>query len=750
MKHILALVTSMIMAMCLQAQGLLPASVQQFLNDYQYCKRIDKLGVNAGMREHSIYYPAKVIDGHEMVDAFIAIDNDAVISLLEAQGVIVGSRFDGFVTAQIPVDNLAPVSRLTGVKDIEISRQLTLTTDSTRRVTHVTQVQQGIPGEWAKGFDGTGVIVGVIDTGFDYQHRAFRSNDDVSHSRIVRVYSTTDNSGHRASYNRGTIKLPGSVFMNDEIYSLTTDNKNGTHGTHTTSIAAGSHVNGYGGMAPGADIVLCAASALDGSLSEVEIANCVRYIDSYADSVGKPCVISVSVSTNAGPHDGSDYLSKAIKQITGPGRIFVIAAGNNKGKNFYASKLSSPSNPLNLIFKGRNYINADSTYLYRSHISEIWMRSTNTNLYYKFHILDKTTGKIVWESEQFSGKVSLTHHDLRGFYDCYTDADTVGTITATPSYASANKKYYLSISIHNLICHEYTISGGQKISRYALGVSVYPRKNTPVYIDAWAGINGTGYSDYPQPVTTPSGEVNTHFYSSASDACCIGTYATSDSVISAGAFTARNTYFSMSNNKIVTDNTESVGRIASFSSYQLQGHGPTGEALPTTCAPGVDVVGACSKYSYFAYTSNPTTVMTVDGSWWGVMTGTSMAAPTVAGIIALWLQADPNLSVAEVKSILTKTGIHDRYTEGLNAFEYGPNGKIDALAGMRLVLNRMGFLLGDIDNDQQVTINDLSTLIDHLLSGDLKDLNLMNADLDGNGIITIDDLSYLIDFLLKY
>lgn len=751
MKHLLAILTLvMTLTPHLQAQRLLPATVQAFLNDYQYsqrCKNAD--GSTSSLAGASIYYPARLIDNREMVDAFIAIDNEAIIGMLQSQGVIVASTFDGFITAQVPVDRLSTVCRMPGIRDVQISRQLTQATDSTISVTHVNQVNQGIPGEWARGYDGTGVIVGVIDTGFDYQHRAFMSNDNINRSRIVRVYSTTDNSGHRASYNRGSIKLPGSVFMDDEIYKLTTDNKNGTHGTHTASIAAGSRVNGYGGMAPGADIVLCAVSALDGGLSEVEVANCIRYIDSYSDSVGKPCVISVSVSTNSGPHDGSDYLSKAIRQTMGPGRIFVISAGNNNGKKFYAHRLATPSDPLNLIFKGRNYVNADSTYLYRSHISEIWMRTTNANLYYKFHVLDKTTGKIVWESEQFSSKASLTHHDLRGFYDCYTTADTIGTITATSSYASANKKYYLSISIHNLICHEYTVQAGQKISRYALGVSVYPRKTTPVHIDAWAGINGTSYGHYEGPVTTPSGEVKTGFYSAASDSCSIGTYATGDSVISAGAFCARNSYYSMPNGRVVWDNTEAVGHIASFSSYQTSGSGPTGQALPTICAPGTDVVGACSRYSYFAYASNPTTVMTQDGSWWGVMSGTSMSAPTVAGIIALWLQADPSLSVREVKDILATTGIHDRYTDGTEAAQFGPNGKVDAMAGMRLVLDRMGFRLGDVDGDGNVNVTDLSTMIDLLLTGKVEHISLLNGDMNGDGDITIDDLSLIIDKLLN-
>lgn len=730
------------------AQSLLPATVQQFLDDYQYCQRIAGKSSAAMMIETSAFFPARMIDGQEMVDVFIAFKNPGVISVLQRQGVFVNSVFDDFLTAQVPVDRLAAISCLPGVEDVEVSRQMKLATDSTMSVTHTRQVHQGLPGEWARGFDGSGVIVGVIDAGFDYNHRAFRRNDDVSKLRILRLYSTTDGSGHKATYSNGNYRLPGSVFMQDEIYSLTTDNSAGSHGTHTTSIAAGSHVNGYGGMAPGADIVLCSISVLDGSISAVEVANCIRYIDCYADSVNKPCVMSLSISTPNGQHDGNDYFSNAVKKVMGPGRIFVIAAGNNNGKKFYTHGTATPNKPMNAMFKSRNNVNGDSTYLYTSHSSEFWVRTSNANFYFKFHVLDKTTGQIVWESEELSSKTTITHRQLAGFYDCYTANDTVGTITGNPIYASAGKKYHLNVSIHNLICHEYTMSGGQKKSRYALGVSIYPRRQTTFEVDAWAGITGTGFSGFNKNVTTTSGEVVSRFYTAGSDSCSIGTYAVGDSTISAGAYSARNSYYSLASNRIVYDYSETLGNIASFSSYQAPGTGPTGKALPTICAPGINVVGACSRYCSQSSVSDPSVVMYQNGNYWCVMSGTSMAAPTVAGIIALWLQANPRLSVAQVKDILARTAIHDGFTNGSRGVEFGPNGKIDALAGMRYVLVNMGFLLGDVDGNGAVSITDVTKLIDYLLDDNPSTINMMNADLNGNGTVTIDDLTLLIDKLL--
>ena len=58
------------------------------------------------------------------------------------------------------------------------------------------------------------------------------------------------------------------------------------------------------------------------------------------------------------------------------------------------------------------------------------------------------------------------------------------------------------------------------------------------------------------------------------------------------------------------------------------------------------------------------------------------------------------------------------------------------------------FLRGDVNDDNEVNIADVSALIDYLLSGDATDVNLENADCNGLDGITIADLSVLIDYLL--
>ncbi len=65
------------------------------------------------------------------------------------------------------------------------------------------------------------------------------------------------------------------------------------------------------------------------------------------------------------------------------------------------------------------------------------------------------------------------------------------------------------------------------------------------------------------------------------------------------------------------------------------------------------------------------------------------------------------------------------------------------------VVSAPDFKIGDVDNDGEVNISDVTALIDYLLSGNAEGLNLQAADVDGDTDINISDVTALIDKLLS-
>ena len=70
------------------------------------------------------------------------------------------------------------------------------------------------------------------------------------------------------------------------------------------------------------------------------------------------------------------------------------------------------------------------------------------------------------------------------------------------------------------------------------------------------------------------------------------------------------------------------------------------------------------------------------------MQGTSMSAPFVAGIVATWLQAYPQLTPEQLREVMKSTARKDTFTgtleEGDNNWGYG---KVDALNGLKQCIN---------------------------------------------------------------
>ena len=128
-----------------------------------------------------------------------------------------------------------------------------------------------------------------------------------------------------------------------------------------------------------------------------------------------------------------------------------------------------------------------------------------------------------------------------------------------------------------------------------------------------------------------------------------------ETVIAIGAYNSE--YLSNSGNEV-------GGNLANFSSY-----GPTldGRLKPNVSAPGVNVESALSSFRDGAYTV--TSSVEFDGSTYEFarLSGTSMSSPAVAGVVALMLEANPELTPGDIRTILEWTAREDDDTGVLPA-----------------------------------------------------------------------------------
>ncbi|MHA6249034.1 S8 family serine peptidase [Pontibacter sp. CAU 1760] len=111
---------------------------------------------------------------------------------------------------------------------------------------------------------------------------------------------------------------------------------------------------------------------------------------------------------------------------------------------------------------------------------------------------------------------------------------------------------------------------------------------------------------------------------------------------------------------------DKYGRLAGFSSrgvkneggtFSIDGETWTYENRPTIVAPGVDIVSTrvIAPVSTLAIDQDVENLEPAHVPFYAHMSGTSMATPHTAGVIALMLEANPSLTPAQVKSIIQAT-----------------------------------------------------------------------------------------------
>ena len=267
------------------------------------------------------------------VCAFIRITDDAD-RILRQNGCQKLAQAGNIYIAAIPADRLEALSQERNVSRIEARRGTHALMDSMAIHLNALPVYAGT--SLPQAYTGKDVVMGIMDIGFDLTHPNFY-DAQASNYRIKRLWDQI------SPDTIGSSLFVGRDYSGErELLDLgcSYDGKQQTHGTHTLGIAAGSGYNSrYRGMAWESDICLV-NNATTEDIALIDTADYdkytfatdalgFKYIFDYAQSVGKPCVVSFSEGSEQDFY-GYDVLYYAmLDSLLGPGRILVASAGNN-------------------------------------------------------------------------------------------------------------------------------------------------------------------------------------------------------------------------------------------------------------------------------------------------------------------------------------------------------------------------------------------------------------------------------------
>ena len=132
------------------------------------------------------------VGGVAYISCFIHLKDVGDLNEVRSLGVVVEETFNGlsFITARVPVNQIEQLSKIDNVSLIKVAQRMTPMTDVAKQKTNADDVLTLSADAIAQGvtskYDGTGVVLGVIDTGIDFQHIAFK--DKNGNSRIKRAY----------------------------------------------------------------------------------------------------------------------------------------------------------------------------------------------------------------------------------------------------------------------------------------------------------------------------------------------------------------------------------------------------------------------------------------------------------------------------------------------------------------------------------------------------------------------------------
>lgn len=601
----------------------------------------------------------------------------------------------------------------------------------------------GVAAGTSKKYTGKGVVVGIIDGGIDFKNPNFK--DAQNKSRVesaLYFYSLKEQKkGDKINYRE---------FK--DVNEIPEDSTRGHHGTHVAGIAAGSYGfnpdcrndSTFYGMAPESRLVLC---DVGDRMDDENFFISLKHIFKIADELKMPAVVNISIGSSAGPFDGTDRFNKKIEEIVGnkPGRIVCMSSGNEADKctsisfdtkdntSVYTSllwpqRINYKPKPISEYVVGGYSINENGKISYSAANVDLWSSDSEAPTSMKMFILDNQNKDTIYSVEipRSSGfrQIVNSHGDYK----------------ITNEILDKNfKEYYLAINTHKdsssnrwhvVMFIKFVSKPGDSavVKRFDLGITTVAKKGTNILANVY-GNNNPSFCYVDVTAASKNFVAGGPTYAFNNMLC-------NDAVIGVGSYNGKTSCKEVSG-AIYKPGDGEYGTISSFSSYGKDLRNSANSIHPDVCGDGSTVV---SSFNSLSSTKGKHVVRTFEqGSKYvyGAMDGTSMSTPAVAGGIALWLQADPTLTVSRVRELLKQSSNHSFIDYDANKWGAG---KFDALAGMKLLTGGVT-LLGDANEDGKVDVADITTIAAFILGQNPPKFNRMNADVNKDGKIDVADIT---------
>ena len=564
----------------------------------------------------------------------IDISDESAIDELTALGCIIYHRRDNLLLTSVPYEALSQLQETAGsITRAEMGRTACAAMDMARPATAVEAMYQTAEAAGIAA-DGSGVIVGLSDMGFDPHFIEFGD-------RVKQV------SHYEAEEGQCTI-VSGA-----DLDSWVTDNSNERHATHVCGIMAGAAgYSPYYGIAGGADII-----ATTSELTEVGILAGVEDIIAYAKAAGQPAVVNLSLADYIGPHDGSDLFCQYLDKCADDAMI-VLAAGNNGSRQISLRHSADEATPSVTVSIENNAWDAFTIDGYL----DIWS-ADSTPVEVQLLIYDTVDKKYVYSSQWFGSEpgTSMTVDADDSDFAQYLRGSVVAASALSPYNDRHNIMMQISTKCPVTNPDSYT-------GRYLVGVTARTAPGNDIYL----------YTDGQYTWLRNPGIAGV---TAGNSSHSISNMACSHRTISVGNYGTRNSA------PIAMGGTQTWTNVVN---EPLPSSSPgtilDGRSLPHICAPGAYIVaplsGPYATYSTAAtVTANHKVTVGDNTYYWTSMAGTSMASPHVAGIAACWLSIDPTLTPEQIRDIAIATA-----TPPTTADSRWGAGLINALAGAESLL----------------------------------------------------------------